>query len=147
MSDPADESRGAGEERPGRLEWQGDLAPGQEPRLPPEAGEAGGARGAEEAAPAPSPEAAADRAALDAFMLALRVMLHTFAIEGPGTEYEKPWALLRQIAEGELTLMSPAEVGARHPGLRDFVYEYANQLVQHDREVANRVLRGLGKAL
>ena len=88
-----------------------------------------------------------DRVALDAFMLALRVVLHAYEIEAPAAEYEKPWRLLRQIADGEVTIMSPAELSARHPGLKDFLYEQANDLVQHDREVALRVLRGLGSTL
>ena len=88
-----------------------------------------------------------DRIALDAFMLALRVVLHAYEIEAPATEYEKPWRLLRQIADGEVTIMSPAELGARHPGLKDFLYDQANDLVQHDREVALQVLRGLGSTL
>ncbi len=140
-----DSSQGAGGGEADRRSWQEDLGPEREPGTGANEQESGTAPPGK-AIPT-GPEAVADRAALDAFMLALRVALHTFSIEGPGTEYEKPWALLRQIADGDLTLMSPAEVGVRHPGLRDFVYEYANQLVQHDREVANRILRGLGKAL
>lgn len=91
-----------------------------------------------------APDPARDRVALDAFMLALRVLLHAYEIDRPATEYEKPWELLRQIADGDVTLLSPAELGARHPGLRDFLYEQANDLVQHDREVALSILRGLG---
>jgi hypothetical protein len=87
---------------------------------------------------------AADRAALDVFTLALRVALHAYEIDAPATEYEKPWRLLRQIADGELTLMSPAELAARYPNLKDFLYDQANDLVQHDRAVALSVLRGLG---
>ena len=92
----------------------------------------------------PPPDPERERVALDAFMLALRVVLHAYDIQAPATEYEKPWRLLRQIADGEVTIMSPAELAARHPGLGDFLYEQANDLVQHDREVALDVLRGLG---
>jgi hypothetical protein len=87
-----------------------------------------------------------DRLALDAFSLALRVLYNTYQIEAPGTDFEKPWALLQEIAEGRTTLSNPAEMGAKYPHLRDFLYEQANRVVDRDRQVAAQVLRGLGQA-
>lgn len=92
------------------------------------------------------PETESDRIALDAFSLAVRVMLHAFAIEAPAAAFERPWALLREIADGQTTLANPAEMAARFPQMKDFIYESANQVVEHDREVAHRVLRGLAGA-
>ena len=87
-----------------------------------------------------------DRAAFDAFTLALRVVLQAYEVSAPATEYERPWRLLREIADGEVTLTGTAELAARFPAMRDFLYERANQVVENDREVAQRVLRGLGSA-
>lgn len=84
-----------------------------------------------------------DRAAFDGFSLALRVLLQAFEIEAPATEYERPWTLLREIAEGNSTLSSPAELTARFPHLREFMYERVNQIIESDRQTAQRVLRGL----
>jgi hypothetical protein len=87
-----------------------------------------------------------DRAAFDAFTLALRVVLQAYEVSAPASEYERPWRLLREIADGEVTLTGTAELAARFPAMRDFLYERANQVVENDREVAQRVLRGLGSA-
>lgn len=87
-----------------------------------------------------------DDVAFDAFSLAVRVMIVAFDIQAPGTEFERPWALLREIAEGETTLTSPAEMVAKAPALKDFLYDRVNRLVEHDRELAQRILRGLERA-
>lgn len=92
-------------------------------------------------------DGAEDRVAFDAFTLAIRVMYRVYEIDEPGTEFEKPWALLREIAEGGTTLASPGEMAARFPALRDLVYDSANRVVRHDRELAQRILRGLNEAL
>jgi hypothetical protein len=91
-------------------------------------------------------EAEGDRIAFDAFSLAVRVVMHAFGIDAPGSEFERPWALLREIAEGRTTLASPAEMVAKFPDMRDFVYDRVNRVVENDRVVAERVLRGLGRA-
>ena len=85
-----------------------------------------------------------DRAAFDAFLLALRVVLQAYELDPPGREFDKPWQLLRELATGETTLTSTAELAARYPALRDFLYERANQVIDSDRATAQRVLRGLG---
>jgi hypothetical protein len=90
--------------------------------------------------------AALDQAAFDGFSLAFRVMVHAFEIEAPATEYEKPWELLREIAEGNATLTSTAELAARFPQMRDFLYDRVNSVIESDRETARRVLRGLADA-
>ena len=87
-----------------------------------------------------------DRVAYDAFMLALRVVLHAYEVNAPASEFEKPWQLLREIASGETALTSTAELSNRFPALRDFLYERANSMVESDRATAQRVLRGLGGA-
>jgi broad specificity phosphatase PhoE len=87
-----------------------------------------------------------DLAAYDAFALALRVVLQAYDVSAPASEYEKPWQLLREIALGETTLTSVPELAARFPALRDFLYERANLMVESDRAMAQRVLRGLDEA-
>ena len=89
---------------------------------------------------------AQDQAALDGFMLAIRVMYHTYNIEAPGTEYEKPWVLLREIAEGHVTLANPGDMAAKFPHMRDFLFDRANLVVDRDREMAQSILRGLQEA-
>jgi len=84
-----------------------------------------------------------DRTAFDAFSLALRVVLQAYEVDAPASEFEKPWQLLREIARGETTLTSTAELAARFPALREFLYERANRMVESDRAVAERILRGL----
>jgi len=101
----------------------------------------------EEPDPDGEQRARADRVAFEAFALAVRVMYRVYEIEEPGTEFEKPWSLLRDIALGRSTLASPGEMAVRFPALRDLVYDSANRVVRHDREMAERILRGLNEAL
>jgi hypothetical protein len=84
-----------------------------------------------------------DRVAFDSFLLALRVISVAFEIEEPATSFEKPFELLRDIAEGKLTVTSPGELGARFPGLKQMMYDAASSVIEHDRVTATRVLRGL----
>jgi len=88
----------------------------------------------------------ADRVAYDAFSLAVRIMYALYGIDAPASEFERPYEVLREIAEGRMTLASPAETAARHPALREFLYERANRMIQDDRETASRILKGLTKA-
>lgn len=88
-----------------------------------------------------------DRAAFDAFTLALRVVLQAYEVNAPASEFEKPWQLLREIAAGETTLTSTAELALRFPAMSDFLYERANRMVERDRATAERVLRGLNQSL
>lgn len=92
-------------------------------------------------------EADTDRVAFDAFTLALRVVLQAYEVNAPASEFEKPWQLLREIAAGETTLTSTAELALRFPALGDFLYERANRMVERDRATAERVLRGLSESL
>jgi len=84
-----------------------------------------------------------DEAAFDAFLLAMRVMYVAFDMNAPASEFEKPFAMLREIADGKLTMSSPAELGKRFPALRDLIYDTSSGVMVHDRETAARVLRGL----
>jgi broad specificity phosphatase PhoE len=93
-----------------------------------------------------STERELELAAFDAFSLALRVVLQAYEVNAPASEYEKPWQLLREIARGETTLTSVPELAARFPALRDFLYERANLMVESDRDMAQRILRGLDEA-
>ncbi|MGH7444070.1 MAG: hypothetical protein ACREKM_04300 [Longimicrobiales bacterium] len=97
--------------------------------------------------PAP-PDAAAllDAASFDAFLLGVRVVLHAYELDPPATEFERPWSLLREIANGDTALTNPADTAARFPGLGELLYESAGQMIAHDRAVASRILRGLGGA-
>ncbi|HEX6558254.1 MAG TPA: hypothetical protein VF021_02310 [Longimicrobiales bacterium] len=88
-----------------------------------------------------------DRASFDAFLLAIRVIYIAFDLDQPATEFEKPFELLREIADGRTTLSSPAEMAARFPALRDLMYDAASSVMEHDRETATRVLRGLSSTL
>jgi hypothetical protein len=90
---------------------------------------------------------AVDRAAFDGFLLAMRVILQEFEVEAPGTEFERPWALLRDVAEGRTTLTGTAELAVRFPHMKDFLYDRVNRVIESDRATAQRVLRGLGSAL
>jgi hypothetical protein len=87
-----------------------------------------------------------DAAAFDGFSLAVRVIFNTFEIDEPGTEYERPWQLLREIADGRTTLTGTAELAARFPNMKDFLYDRVNRVIESDRETAQRVLRGLSNA-
>jgi hypothetical protein len=88
-----------------------------------------------------------DRASFDAFLLALRVIYVAYELDQPATEFEKPFVLLREIADGHTTLASPAEMAAKFPALRDLMYDAASTVMEHDRETATRVLRGLSSTL
>ena len=88
-----------------------------------------------------------DRAAFDAFMLGMRVMYVAFELDAPATEFEKPFELLRELAEGRLTVASPGELAARFPQLSDFIYDRSSSVIESDRETAASILRGLGSAL
>ena len=88
-----------------------------------------------------------DRAAFDAFMLGIRVMYVAFELDAPATEFEKPFELLRELAEGRLTVASPGELAARFPQLSDFIYDRSSSVIESDRETAASILRGLGSAL
>jgi len=93
-----------------------------------------------------SDQADLDRAAFDAFSLALRVVLQAYGVDAPASEFEKPWQLLGEIARGETTVTGTAELAARFPALKDFLYDRANRMVESDRAVAERILRGLGES-
>ena len=88
-----------------------------------------------------------DRASFDAFMLAMRVMYVAFDLDEPATKFEKPFELLRDIAEGRVTITSTAEMGARFPALKELVYDTASTVIERDRETAAQVLRGLSRTL
>lgn len=85
-----------------------------------------------------------DRVAFDSFMLAMRVIAVAFEIDEPASKFERPFELLKNIAAGEETVTSPAELGVRFPGLKELMYDAASTLMQNDRATAARILRGLG---
>lgn len=87
-----------------------------------------------------------DAASFDAFLLGVRVVLHAYGFDPPAREFERPWALLREIAEGRTTLSNPADAAARFPGLSELVHDSAGAVIARDRQVAARILRGLGGA-
>lgn len=91
-------------------------------------------------------DANTDRIAFDAFSLAIRVICHAWEIDPPASQFEAPWALLREIADGTTTLSSPAEMAARFPRMTEFLYDTAGRIREHDRETAGAILRGLGGA-
>jgi len=87
-----------------------------------------------------------DRVAYDAFALGVRIMYALYGIDAPASEFERPYEVLREVAEGRMTLANPAETAAKLPELREFLYERANRLIQSDRATAECILRGLAKA-
>jgi hypothetical protein len=91
--------------------------------------------------------AESDRAAFDAFMLAMRVMYVAFELDVPASEFERPFQMLRELAEGKLTVASPGELAARFPQLSEFIFERSNSVMASDRATAGRILRGLSNAL
>jgi hypothetical protein len=93
-----------------------------------------------------TPQEELDRAAFEGFSLALRVLLNALEIEAPATDFEKPWSLVRDIADGTATLTVTAELAARFPHMKDFLYDRVNLVIESDRETAQRVVRGLGTA-
>ena len=88
-----------------------------------------------------------DVAAFDAFMLAVRVMYLAFDLDAPATEFERPFEMLRELADGQLTISSPGEMAVKFPHLRDFIYDRSSSVIERDRETASRVLRGLAASL
>ncbi len=88
-------------------------------------------------------DAEIDRTAFDAFSLAIRVLCLAWDIDPPASEFERPWALLREVADGEVTVSNPTEIAARFPRMRDFVYDTAAGVIERDRETARHILRGL----
>ncbi|HEX6006717.1 MAG TPA: hypothetical protein VFY80_02065 [Burkholderiales bacterium] len=88
-----------------------------------------------------------DRVAFDAFMLALRVLYVAFDLDVPATEFERPFQILRELADGRLTVASPGELAARFPEMSQFIYDRSSSIIESDRETAARILRGLNRAL
>ena len=88
-----------------------------------------------------------DRGAFDAFLLAMRVIYIAYDLDEPAVKFEKPFEMLRDIADGRLTLSSPAEMAAKYPAMKDLIYDAASSVIEHDRETAARVLRGLSSTL
>lgn len=96
--------------------------------------------------PAARDAAALDAAAFDAFLLGVRVVLHAYELDPPASEFERPWSLLREIANGRTALTNPADTAARFPGLGELLLDSAGEMIAHDRTIASRILRGLGGA-
>jgi hypothetical protein len=90
---------------------------------------------------------AEDIASFDAFMLGVRVMYLAFELDVPATEFERPFEMLRELADGRLTISSPGEMAAKFPDLKDFIYDRSSSVIQRDRETASSVLRGLAASL
>jgi hypothetical protein len=88
-----------------------------------------------------------DRASFDAFMLAMRVMYVAFELDAPATEFERPFQMLRELADGSLTIASPGEMAARFPNMQDFIAERSSSIIERDRATAAGVLRGLATSL
>ncbi|MGD2069625.1 MAG: hypothetical protein PVI57_13195 [Gemmatimonadota bacterium] len=92
-------------------------------------------------------ETAEARAAYEGFALAVRIMYMLYAPEAPASEVERPWEVVKEIAEGRLSLANPAELAARFPDMKDLLFDTANQVVARERETATAVLEGLQEAL
>ena len=90
---------------------------------------------------------AEDRAAFDAFMLGIRVMYVAFELDVPASEFERPFEMLRELAAGRLTVASPGEMAAKFPHLGEFIQDRSREIIEGDRETANRILRGLSGSL
>jgi hypothetical protein len=88
-----------------------------------------------------------ETATFDGFLLALRVLYQLYEIEAPASEFERPFALLKEIAEGRVTLANPGDLAAKYPQTADFLYERANRIVADDRRTARRVLEGMQEGL
>ena len=88
-----------------------------------------------------------DRAAFDAFLLAMRVMYVAFDLDVPATKFERPFQMLRELAEGTLTVISPGDLAARFPEMSDLIYERSSSIIEDDRRTAASVLRGLRSSL
>lgn len=91
-------------------------------------------------------DADTDRTAFDAFNLAIRVICHAWNIDPPASEFERPWSLLREVADGEVAVVNPSEMAARFPRMRELVYDTAAGVMERDRETARRILRGLSQS-
>ena len=88
-----------------------------------------------------------ERAAYEGFSLALRVMYLLYAPDVMASDVDRPWEIAREIAEGKLSMANPADLAARFPGMRDFVFDRANDVVHRERQVALAVLKGMQEAL
>ena len=88
-----------------------------------------------------------DNAAFEAFLLGLRVFFQLYASDAPASEFQRPWEVLREVAEGRVTLTNTGDLASRYPGLADFLYERANSIIASDRANATRILRGLQDSL
>lgn len=91
-------------------------------------------------------ESERDELMLDGFLMGLRVMYHAHGIRGPASEAEKPWDVLREIAEGRLTLaLDPAEQALKYPSmpraLKDHLARHTNEFIARDREKASLILQ------
>lgn len=82
--------------------------------------------------------------AFEAFNLALRVAYEFYNVgDEPAAETEnRLWGLVREIAEGKLTIANPGDFAARFPEAAGFIAERANFRVTRDRELASLVLEG-----
>lgn len=85
--------------------------------------------------------------AFEAFLLALRLVYQLYEIDEPASEFERPWSMLKEIAEGRVTLANPADLAARYPAMAEFLYERANRIVASDRQTAERILAGMQESL
>jgi hypothetical protein len=86
-----------------------------------------------------------DQIAFDSFLLAMRVMYVAFELDEPATKFERPFEMLRDIANGQVTLTSPGEMGVKFPALKELIYDASSKVIERDRANANRVLRGLAR--
>ena len=80
-------------------------------------------------------------------MLAIRVVYVAFDLDLPATEFEKPFIMLRELAEGSLTIAAPGEMAAKFPHLQDFIADRSSSIIEGDRATAASVLRGLTTSL
>ena len=87
------------------------------------------------------------RATYEGFALGLRIMYLLYAPETLGSEADRPWEVVKEIADGHLSLSNPADLAARFPEMRDFLFDRANLVVARERATARAVLTGLQEAL
>ncbi len=86
-----------------------------------------------------------------AYRLGVRVFMHANGISMKAIE-DKSDDLLQEIAEGETTIISGAAeliqntpiAPERVEDMREYVNRNANKLVQRDREMAQRIIDGMG---
>ena len=86
-----------------------------------------------------------DSAHFKGFLLGLRVFMQAHGIEIPGSEDEKHWRLLQEIAEGRETIVhTPPELLRNFPDapqrLHDELWRRVNAMVAQDREIARGIL-------